>query len=119
MTTVKIKRIYDKSAPTDGYRVFIDKIWPRGMEKDKVKYNLWAKDLAPSVPLRKWFHEDPDSNWEGFEEKYMQELQISPAVKTFVEKIKNQSMVTLLYGSRNTVENHALVLQGYLEKVLN
>lgn len=119
MTTIHIKRIYDKPSPNDGFRIFIDKIWPRGMSKDEVKYNLWAKDITPSIPLRKWFHEDPDSNWNGFEEKYTHELQTSPAVKTFVNKIKNEKNITLLYGSKNSVENHALILQNYLEKVLN
>ena len=119
MATVNIKRIYDKPSPNDGYRVFIDKIWPRGMTKNEVKYNLWAKDIAPSIPLRKWFHEDPDSNWHEFEEKYTHELEISPSVRQFIDKIKNEDKITLLYGSRNAVENHALVLQSYLERVLN
>jgi len=116
---VNIKRIYDKPSPNDGYRIFIDKIWPRGMSKEEVKYDLWAKDIAPSIPLRKWFHEDPDSNWTSFEEKYTHELEISPAVKAFINKIKKEKKITLLYGAKNTVENHALVLQNYLEKALN
>lgn len=119
MTTIKIKRVYDEPSSADGYRVLIDKMWPRGMTKEELKYDIWAKDVAPSTPLRKWFHEDPDSNWAGFEEKYIHELEMSSGVKTLINKVKGKKTVTLLYSAKNKVENNALVLQGYLEKTLN
>ncbi|MCD7898638.1 MAG: DUF488 family protein [Bacteroides sp.] len=119
MTQVKIKRVYEDVERSDGYRVLIDKLWPRGVKKEELSYSYWAKNIAPSTPLRKWFHEDEDANWAEFEKRYIQELSTSPAFKSFVDQIRGKKTVTLLFASKNAAENHALVLQHYLEKVLS
>lgn len=118
MTQIKIKRVYEPEEKSDGYRVLVDRLWPRGIKKEDLHFDLWAKDITPSTELRQWFHEDEESHWKEFKKKYTQELKTSAAVKEFIEKIKAQKMVTLLFASKNAAENHALILQGYLEKVL-
>lgn len=118
MAQVKIKRVYDTETPTDGYRVLVDKLWPRGMKKENLHYDYWAKNITPSTELREWFHEDESGHWDEFRKKYTKELQENPAMKDFVESIKDKKIVTLLYASKNAMENHALILQEYLEKVL-
>jgi len=119
MMQVKIKRVYDSEEKTDGYRVLVDKLWPRGIKKEDLHYDLWAKDITPSTPLRQWYHQDEEGHWEEFRVKYMKELEDSSAIKDFIEKIKNQKVVTLLYASKNAIENHALVLQRFLENKVN
>lgn len=118
MTEVKIKRVYDPEGETDGYRVLVDKLWPRGVKKENLHYDLWAKDITPSTPLREWFHEDQEGHWPEFARKYAEELEKSQAVDDFIERVKNERTITLLYASRNATENHALVLQKFLQKRL-
>ncbi len=118
MTQVKIKRIYEAGEKSDGFRVLVDKLWPRGIKKEDLHYDLWAKDIVPSTPLREWFHQDQKNHWEEFKRKYTEELKESAAVKVFIAKIKEKQVVTLLYASKNAAENHALILQDYLKKVL-
>jgi len=118
MIQIKLKRIYEEPAKDDGFRVFVDHLWPRGMKKENVHYDLWAKDIAPSTDLRKWFHEDPDNRWDTFFSSYQKELSHSDNMKTFVEKIKDYPVITLLYGLKDTKHNHALIIKDYLEKLL-
>ena len=118
MTQVKIKRVYDPEERSDGFRVLVDKLWPRGIKKEDLHYDLWAKDITPSAELRKWFHEDVEKNWEGFSALYQKELSSSDAVKAFVANIKDKTVVTLLYASKDAVHNHALILKEFLEKSL-
>lgn len=118
MTQVKIKRVYDPEESSDGYRVLVDKLWPRGIKKENLHFDLWAKDITPSTPLREWFHQDQENHWDGFKERYIQELKTTAAFKDFLDKIKEKKTVTLLYASKNAAENHALILQQYLEKEL-
>jgi uncharacterized protein YeaO (DUF488 family) len=115
MTQVKIKRVYEPEEKNDGYRVLVDRLWPRGIKKENLHYDLWAKDITPSTPLRQWYHQDEENHWEEFRKKYVKELVNSSAVKDFIDKVKGQKVVTLLYASKNAAENHALVLQGFLE----
>ena len=115
MTEVKIKRVYEPAEPGDGFRVLVDRLWPRGESKEKLHYDLWAKDIAPSVPLRQWYHQDEESRWEEFRKRYTEELENSTAVGDFMEKIKGQKTVTLLYASKNAAENHALILRRFLQ----
>jgi uncharacterized protein YeaO (DUF488 family) len=119
MITVKIKRVYDPEEKADGYRILVDKLWPRGLKKEDLHYDLWAKDITPSTPLRGWYHQDVENHWDGFRQKYMQELNSSTAVKNFIEKIKGKKTITLLYASKNATENHALILQDFLERTLH
>ena len=118
MTEIKIKRVYQPEEETDGYRVLVDKLWPRGIKKENLHYDLWAKDITPSTALRQWYHEDGNARWEEFRKQYLQELKSSSAVKDFVEKISGQAIVTLLYASKNAAENHALILQEFLAQQL-
>lgn len=119
MTTVKIKRVYEPELAGDGFRVLADKLWPRGVRKEDLHYDLWAKDIAPSTPLRKWFHEDAAARWPSFRERYMQELETSAAVRALLDRIRREKTVTLLYASRNAVRNHALILQEFLQARLS
>jgi uncharacterized protein YeaO (DUF488 family) len=118
MTQVKIKRVYAPKEESDGYRVLVDRLYPRGIKKENLHYDLWAKDIAPSTVLREWSHEAEGDRWEEFRKRYLQELKSSLEVKDFVEKIRRLAVVTLLYSSRNEVENNAVVLQDYLAKQL-
>lgn len=111
--------MYDAEEKSDGFRVLADKLWPRGMKKENLHYDLWGKDITPSTPLREWYHQDKENRREEFKRKYAEELEKSPSVKEFVIKIKGKQTVTLLIASKTAAENHALVLQQYLEKVLH
>ena len=115
MTQVRIKRVYEVPSPQDGYRVLVDRLWPRGMKREKLKYDYWAKEVTPSKDLRKWFHADVDQRWGAFADIYQKELENSDAVQTFINRIKAEPMVTLLYASREPERNHANVLKQYLE----
>ena len=118
MTKVAIKRVYEPAESSDGYRVLVDRLWPRDLRKEEVKYDVWAKGLAPSTPLRKWFHEDPDGRWDEFAARYRRELEESPEVKDFLAGAEGKSRITLVYGAKSPMHNHALILQEYLEKKL-
>ncbi len=88
MTRIAIKRVYEPATDTDGLRVLVDKLWPRGIRKEALHYDLWAKEIAPSAPLRRWFHADPQGRWEEFRRRYLHELAASPAVRAFVARIE-------------------------------
>lgn len=119
MTKIQIKRVYEEAAEDDGYRVLVDRLWPRGMKKEYLKYNDWEKDITPSSQLRKWFHENLSEHWEEFAAMYRKELSESDAVKKFLSKINQYDTVTLLYASKEPVHNHARILQQYLESQLD
>lgn len=112
---VKIKRVYEKPLKADGYRVFVDRLWPRGIRKDSLAMNEWAKDLAPSVTLRKWFGHEPQL-WEGFKKQYLSELKRNRWVELFISDHKKESLITLLYAAADMQHNHALILQQFLEQ---
>ncbi len=118
MVQIKLKRVYEAEETTDGFRVLVNKLWPRGMKKENLHYNLWAKDIAPSILLRKWYHQDSNVRWEEFKERYTEELKASTVADGFLALIKGKQVVTLLYASNNKAENHAKILQEYLEKTL-
>lgn len=119
MTEVAIKRVYEEYSPADGYRVLVDKLWPRGVKKENLHYDLWAKYLAPSTGLREWFHEDKEKNWEGFSLAYRKELEKSALVKEFIAQIKSYPKITLLYAAKDKQHSHALVLQEFIQQYLN
>lgn len=118
MIEIKLKRVYEDPEYTDGFRVLVDRLWPRGMSKEHLKYDMWAKDVTPSSNLRKWFHDDMKNRWDDFVTMYQKELDGSDAIKDFVENVKSQGVVTLLYASRDPMCNHANILKAYLEKVI-
>ena len=100
----------------DGCRVLVDRLWPRGVRRDALHCDVWARDLAPSAGLRSWYHADPGDRWEEFRRRYTDELRASQAVREFVRGIEGVDTVTLLYASKNAAENHALILQEYLQR---
>jgi uncharacterized protein YeaO (DUF488 family) len=112
---IHIKRVYELPQSSDEKRVLIDRLWPRGLTKEKAKVDLWIKDIAPSTDLRKWFGHDPDK-WNEFKERYHEELkENSEVVSQLVELVKN-GKVTLVYGAKDQEHNDAVVLKEYLEK---
>ncbi|MCE9145838.1 DUF488 family protein [Bacteroides fragilis] len=118
MTEIKIKRVYEDPSDTDGYRVLVDRLWPRGMKKEHLKYDYWAKELTPSSDLRKWFHEDVPGHWKEFAEMYRKELETSDKTSEFLSRIRSCESVTLLYASKEPVYNHVRILQAFLEERL-
>lgn len=112
---LRLKRIYDERSDQDGFRVLVDRLWPRGVSKERASLNLWLKEIAPTSRLRQWFNHDPEK-WNEFERRYLIELKTNPAfanLKMIVSKEKN---VTLLYGARDTEHNEAVVIMNYLGK---
>lgn len=98
MTRIRIKRVYEAPAPDDGCRVLVDRLWPRGVRRDALHCDVWARDLAPSAGLRSWYHADPGDRWEEFRRRYTDELRASQAVREFVRGIEGVDTVTLLYA---------------------
>ena len=113
MGILAIKRVYDPPATEDGYRVLVDRLWPRGLTKAAARLDLWAKDLAPSPDLRKEFNHRPE-RFAEFRHHYLSELSRNPAVTAFRTELKRPK-VTLLYGAHDRANNHALVLKDFLE----
>ncbi|MDP4151650.1 MAG: DUF488 family protein [Bacteroidota bacterium] len=107
---IKVKRIYEPYATGDGYRILVDRLWPRGIKKENAHIDKWLKEVAPSTELRKWIHADPD-RWTGFKTKYRAELTRSAALKELSADVRAHQTVTLLYAVRDEQHNHALILR--------
>ncbi|MFT8676263.1 MAG: DUF488 domain-containing protein [Acetobacter sp.] len=112
--TLRVRRVYDPPHPDDGARVLVDRLWPRGVSKDRAHLTLWLKDIAPSTALREWFDHDP-AKWGGFQDRYRAELEANPAAVAQIMALAAQGPVTLLYGARDTQHNEAVVLAAWLE----
>lgn len=112
--TIDIKRAYEPASKDDGFRIYVDRLWPRGLSHVTFHYDLWDKEIAPSTELREWFHADPKNEWEEFERRYKAELSSNPAFKTLLETIKDKKRVTLLYSSRDMAHNNAVILRDML-----
>ena len=114
---IAIKRVYEEPSGSDGVRVLVDRLWPRGLTKDRAGVDEWLRDLAPSNELRKWFHARPEQ-WEDFRKKYMKEL-AQPEPRTALHRLYELShgkkRLTLLFASKDEVRNNALVLKELLE----
>ena len=116
--SIAIKRVYEPAAKADGYRVLVDRLWPRGLKKEAVSLDLWAKELAPSAVLRKWFDHDP-ARWDGFRHRYATELDaLAEHWRPLAERAARHT-VTLLYGARDEEHNNALALKTYLDSWLH
>jgi uncharacterized protein YeaO (DUF488 family) len=114
---VMLKRVYDSPSARDGYRVLVDRLWPRGLTKDAVKLDLWLKEIAPSDDLRKWFHERR-SQWLAFRDRYIEELTElvkMQALEQLHEIARTRKNVTLLFSSKDLEHNNAVVLKELLE----
>ena len=112
--TVHIKRIYDEAEKRDGFRVLIDRLWPRGVSRQRAALDLWLKDVAPSPDLRAWFDHRPDRFVE-FSARYTTELDANPAVDELRQIAETHPTVTLLYGAKSPEINHAVVLAKFLD----
>lgn len=118
MTQIKIKRVYEDPEAEDGYRVLVDRLWPRGMKKEHLKYDVWEKDITPSPELRKWFHEDPVEHWEGFSAMYRKELETSEAARNFLTTIRPYKTVTLLYAPKSLSETMLVSCNSFWKHIL-
>lgn len=112
---IKTKRIYETMATSDGYRILVDRLWPRGLKKEDAHIALWLKEIAPSDQLRKWFHHE-ESNWPTFVSKYKAELKKSEALQQLIELATDHEVITLLYGAKDEAHNQAVVLKNFLEE---
>lgn len=114
---VALKRVYDTPAEFDGFRILVDRLWPRGLSKQAARVDEWLRAIAPSNELRQWYHARP-SQWPAFKKKYIQELN-DPATMVVLERlyslVRSHARVTLLFGSRNLEHNNAVVLKQLLE----
>lgn len=111
---IRIKRVYEQPDPADGVRVLADRLWPRGISREKAKLDDWMKEIAPSNDLRHWYSHDP-SKWEEFKARYYQELKGQPdGIRSLREKASHGTL-TLLYGSKEEKWNNAEALKEYLE----
>lgn len=113
-TEISVKRAYEPASPDDGFRVYVDRLWPRGLSHETFQYDLWDKQISPSTELREWFHADPQTRWSQFEVRYKEELAANPAVKALRQTIADKPRVTLLYSSRDAGHNNAVVLRDFL-----
>jgi uncharacterized protein YeaO (DUF488 family) len=113
---IKIKRIYDEASEEDGFRILVDRLWPRGISKDHAKVDLWLKDIGPSDDLRKWFSHDP-KKWQGFKKRYHTELRKNRELLRKIERIENENgTVTILYSAKDKEHNQAVALVAFLHK---
>ena len=115
---IKIKRVYEEPGAGDGMRILVDRVWPRGISKERARLADWRKDLAPSTPLRKWFGHDP-ARWKGFRDRYRAELKRpgqSDALKELA-RLARRKTVTLLYGAADEQHNQAVALKEFLDEL--
>ncbi|MEO6134521.1 MAG: DUF488 domain-containing protein [Ginsengibacter sp.] len=112
---IKIKRVYDPPEKEDGFRILVDRLWPRGLTKEKAAADLWLKEIAPTTELRKWFAHDPEK-WNDFIKKYTVEIKANNEALAIIKAKMKEGAVTLLYGARDTEHNEAKVLQDFLSK---
>lgn len=110
---IQIKRAYEEPGAEDGFRVLIDRLWPRGVSKEAAALDRWLKEVAPSTELRRWFGHDPEK-WDAFRRRYEEELDGRPEEIAFLKKKSRAGMLTLVYGAKDTEHNDAVVLKAYL-----
>ena len=113
---VHIKRVYDPVEPGDGFRVLVDRLWPRGLSREAAEIDLWVKDLAPSTELRRWFHGDAGT-WAEFQKRYNAELSTHKAAAIELRKQIGRRKTTFVYASKSVEHNHAKLLKAYLGKL--
>lgn len=112
---LRIKRVYDPPARDDGFRILVDRIWPRGLRKEDAAVDLWLKDVAPSAALRRWFGHDPEK-WAEFKRRYHAELARNRAALKPLEDAMRKGRVTLVYGARDTEHNNAVALAAFMAR---
>ena len=112
--TLLLKRVYEAPSPQDGFRILVDRLWPRGITKEKAAVDLWLKEAAPSPELRKAFCHDPEK-WDDFRTRYFAELETNAAVGTIMERLR-EGTVTLVYAAKDETFNHTAALAEHLER---
>ncbi|WMT51214.1 MAG: DUF488 domain-containing protein [Ferroplasma sp.] len=111
---IRLKRVYDEYSIDDGIRILVERLWPRGISKEKAHIDIWMKEIAPSTELRKWFNHE-DSKWEEFVQRYKNELVGNIELEDLRGIVSKNKNVTIIYSSRNKDHNNAVVLYGMLE----
>ena len=117
MHELLLKRVYEPYEPKDGYRILVDRLWPRGIKKDAAQLDEWAKEITPSTEIRRLYHQG-EMPFEGFSQAYFEELESNEAAEAFVSNCSDQlkvQNVTLVYAAKNEQENHALVCREWLK----
>ncbi|MGJ6979148.1 DUF488 domain-containing protein [Aestuariimicrobium soli] len=114
MTEIVMSRVYDEPTPDDGLRWLVDRLWPRGMSKERAALDTWHKDLAPSDDLRRWFHADLEGRWPEFTRRYLAELDANPAADEALTALAGQPRLTLLTAARNLDRSEVPVLRDWL-----
>lgn len=113
---IKLKRVYDPPAKEDGFRVLVDRVWPRGVKKGELALDLWLKEVAPSGQLRKWFGHDP-AKWPEFRKRYEAELKEKEDDLRFLKEKSDQGILTLVFSAKDIEHNNAVALKKYLESL--
>jgi uncharacterized protein YeaO (DUF488 family) len=112
---IRVKRVYEPPSAGDGTRVLVDRLWPRGLSKERAAVSLWPKEIAPSAGLREWFGHDP-ARWEEFRRRYREELSAKPALLRHFGEKEREGTFTLVYAARDEARNNAIVLSELLEE---
>lgn len=111
---IQLRRVYDAPEPADGFRVLVDRIWPRALKKEQAAIDLWLKEVAPSPELRKWFGHDP-AKWDEFRRRYAAELDGNPDAVGLLREKSRRGTLTLVFAAKDTEHSNAAALKGYLE----
>ncbi len=112
---IRLKRVYEEKEKADGFRILVDRLWPRGIKKEDMHVDIWLKDIAPSTALRKWFNHDA-AKWEVFKTKYKTELRQSEVLDALKQLIKKHKTVTLVYSAKDEIHNQAAALKELIDK---
>ncbi len=115
MMSIQLKRAYEDASEDEGYRVLVDRLWPRGISKQEAKIDLWLKEIAPSTELRQWYSHDPEK-WDEFKKRYERELEAHPDAVKQLADLAGTRRVTLVYSARNEQINNAVALKEYLDR---
>jgi uncharacterized protein YeaO (DUF488 family) len=116
--TIRLKRAYAPAAEDDGYRVLVDRLWPRGLRRDQLKLDAWLRDLAPSTALRRWFQHEPD-RWPELRQRYFGELAEQQELVANLAARAGNGQVTLIYAAKDDLHNNAVALKEYLEQTIS
>ena len=114
---IQLKRVYEKPESTDGIRILVERLWPRGLSKEKAKVDIWLKEASPSTELRKWFDHDP-SKWKEFKKLYYAELEKSHAALDPISNLPEKENITFVFASKEQEFNNAVALKEYVEELL-
>jgi len=117
VNAIQTKRVYEPPEPEDGARLLVDRLWPRGIKKEKLRLTGWLKEVAPGAPLCKWFHHDP-ARWKEFQSKYAAELKANPKAWQPILQAARDGKVTLLFAAKDPEQNNAAALKAFLDRKL-